>query len=97
MILDWFAESGETAALTLHVQPGAKKTEIAGEHGGALKIRLTASPVDGKANAALIAFIAGRLGVPNSAVLLKSGQSSRRKRLIVAAPPPDARERLLGR
>ncbi len=65
--------------LTLHIQPGAKKTEVAGEHGDALKIRLAAPPVDGKANAALLAFIAERLGVSKNAVTLKSGQTSRRK------------------
>lgn len=65
--------------LTLHVQPGAKSTEVAGEHGDALKIRLAAPPVDGKANAALLGFIAARLDIAKSAVMLKSGQASRRK------------------
>ncbi|MDR1275334.1 MAG: DUF167 domain-containing protein [Candidatus Accumulibacter sp.] len=95
MTKNWFRENGKTITLTLHVQPGAKKTEIAGIHGDALKIRLAAPPVDGKANDALIAFLAGRLGVAKSAILLKSGQSARDKKLEIAAPPPDARERLL--
>ncbi|MDR1162753.1 MAG: DUF167 domain-containing protein [Candidatus Accumulibacter sp.] len=95
MTKSWYRESGETATLTLHVQPGAKRTEIAGLYGGALKVRLAAPPVDGKANDALIAFLAERLGVSKSAILLKSGQTSRDKRLEIAAPPPDARERLL--
>ncbi len=69
--------------LTLHIQPGAKKTEFAGLHGDALKIRLAAPPVDGKANAALIAFVADRLALAKSAVTLKSGQTSRRKVLEV--------------
>ena len=56
------------ATLTLHIQPGARKTEVVGLHGDALKIRLAAPPVDGKANAALIAFIADRLGLAKSAV-----------------------------
>ncbi|HNN47094.1 MAG TPA: DUF167 family protein, partial [Azospira sp.] len=47
----WLKRSGERLTLTLHIQPGAKKTEVAGEHGDALKIRLAAPPVDGKANA----------------------------------------------
>lgn len=79
----WLKEHGEgdkrTVTLTLHIQPGAKKTEIAGEHGDALKIRLAAPPVDGKANAALLAYLAETLGVAKSAVTLKSGQTSRRK------------------
>ena len=75
----WLKRSGERLTLTLHIQPGAKKTEVAGEHGDALKIRLAAPPVDGKANAALLEFIAEKLGVAKSAVSLKSGQASRRK------------------
>ena len=81
--------------LTLHIQPGAKKTEVCGLHGDALKIRLAAPPVDGKANAALLAFVADRLGLPKSAVSLKSGQTSRRKVVEVAGPPADAVQRLL--
>ncbi len=81
--------------LTLHIQPGAKKTEVCGLHGDALKIRLAAPPVDGKANAALLAFVADRLGLSKSAVSLKSGQTSRRKVVEVAEPPADAVQRLL--
>ncbi len=65
--------------LTLHIQPGAKKTEIAGEHGDALKIRLAAPPVDGKANAALLSYLAQAFGVPQRQVILKQGDTSRRK------------------
>jgi len=60
-----------------------------------LKIRLAAPPVDGKANAALIAFVADRLGLAKSAVHLKSGQTSRRKVLEVVAAPEDGAQRLL--
>lgn len=81
--------------LTLHIQPGAKKTEVCGLHGDALKIRLAAPPVDGKANGALLAFVADRLDLPKSAVSLKSGQTSRRKVVEVAEPPADAVQRLL--
>ena len=69
----------------MHIQPGAKQTEIAGLHGEALKIRLAAPPVDGKANAALFEFVADRLGMARSAVSLKSGHSARRKVLQVTA------------
>lgn len=81
--------------LTLHIQPGAKKTEVCGLHGDALKLRLAAPPVDGKANAALLAFIAARLEVAKSAVSLKSGQTSRRKVVEVQEAPADAVQRLL--
>jgi len=76
--------------LTLHIQPGAKKTEVAGPHGDALKIRLAAPPVDGKANAALLEFIAAKVGVGRTAVELVSGQTSRAKRVRVAGVAPEA-------
>ena len=82
---DWYRVAADgRITLTLHIQPGAKKTEFAGMHGDALKIRLAAPPVDGKANAALVDFVAGALRLPKSAVTLKSGQTSRRKVLEVS-------------
>lgn len=90
----WLRVGDGKITLTLHIQPGAKKTEVAGLYGDALKIRLAAPPVDGKANAALIAFVADRLALPKSAVTLKSGQTSRRKVLEVSAAPADAAQRL---
>lgn len=92
---EWLRAGDGRITLTLHIQPGAKKTEVAGVHGDALKIRLAAPPVDGKANAALIGFVAGRLELAKSAVSLKSGQTSRRKVLEVTAAPADAAQRLL--
>jgi len=88
---EWFrlATDGRIT-LTLHIQPGAKKTEFAGLHGDALKIRLAAPPVDGKANEALIKFVAEALGLPKSAVNLKSGQTSRHKVLEVSGATSDA-------
>jgi hypothetical protein len=81
---DWCRDAGNgVIAITLHIQPGARKTEIAGLHGDALKIRLAAPPVDGKANAALLEFIAAKLGLRGSAVTLKGGQTSRRKLIEV--------------
>jgi uncharacterized protein (TIGR00251 family) len=83
-VSDWFRQGADgRATLTLHIQPGAKKSEFAGMHGDALKIRLAAPPVDGKANDALVRFVAERLGLPRSAVTLKSGQTSRHKVLEV--------------
>ncbi len=81
---DWLQVRGDGVILHLHIQPGAKKTEVAGPHGDALKIRLAAPPVDGKANEALVAFVAKQLGLPKSRVELVSGQTSRAKRVAVA-------------
>jgi uncharacterized protein (TIGR00251 family) len=83
-VTEWFRVAADgRITLTLHIQPGAKKTEFAGRHGDALKIRLAAPPVDGKANEALIKFVSETLKLPKSAVSLKSGQSSRSKVLEV--------------
>ena len=83
--MSWIVATRGGVVLTLHIQPGAKKTEIVGLHGAALKIRLAAPPVDGKANACLLAFLAERLGVTKSQVELVSGESSRTKRVKVGA------------
>ena len=80
----WYRKEGENFILTLHVQPGAKKTEIAGMHGDALKIRLSAPPVEGQANARLIAYLAERFEVPARRVILKQGETSRRKIVLIS-------------
>lgn len=88
---DWLRVAADgRITLTLHIQPGAKKTEFAGLHGDALKIRLAAPPVDGKANEALIRFVAETLALPKSAVSLKSGLASRRKVLEIQGAKPEA-------
>lgn len=76
--------------LALHVQPGAKRTEVAGIYGeGAsalLRVRLAAPPVDGKANVELLRFLAGAFGVPLRRVTLVRGESSRQKVVRISAP-----------
>jgi uncharacterized protein (TIGR00251 family) len=83
---EWLTEASDHLILTLRVQPGAKRSEVVGTHGTALKIRLAAPPVDGKANEALIAFLAEAYGVPVRNVKLLTGQTSRSKRVRVDAP-----------
>ena len=75
--------------LTLHVQPSAKRSEFAGMHGDALNLKLAASPVEGKANAELIRFIAAAFGVPQRNVELVRGVASRAKIVRVIAPLRD--------
>lgn len=70
---------GAILILSLHVQPGAKRTGVAGLHGDALKIRLAAPPVEGKANQALIAWLAEVFAVPERRVRLLRGEKSREK------------------
>lgn len=76
-------EKGERLTITLHVQPRAKKTAIVGVHGDALKVKVSAPPVDGAANDELIAFFAKYFGVPKSRVEVKQGEQSRHKVLEV--------------
>ena len=86
--MSWLTADDKGVTLRLHIQPGAKKTEVTGLHGEALKIRLAAPPVDGKANACLIAFLADQLGVAKAAVSLVSGDSSRAKRVRISGFDP---------
>lgn len=77
-------ESGGSVTFAVRVHPRAKKNAITGEVGDALKVFLTAPPIDGKANAACIEFFAKLLKVPRSSVTIASGQTSRRKVIRVA-------------
>ena len=74
---------GPRAGLTVHVQPRAKKTEVVGWHGDAVKIRVSAPPINGAANIELVRFVASVAGVPRTAVKIVSGTASRRKQLEV--------------
>lgn len=73
----------------VYVQPRAGRSEIVGEHGGSIKVRLAAPPVDGAANAELIEFLARRLGIPRRQVALESGETSRRKAVLVSGLRPE--------
>ncbi len=75
------AEGDMTFAV--RVVPRASRNEIVGIHGDAIRIRLTAPPVEGRANEALIAFLAKRLGVRKSQVEIVAGATSRRKTICV--------------
>ena len=77
---------GTDLILRVQLQPRASRDEFAGIHGNALKIRLTAPPVDGKANAALIAFLAEAFGVAKRQVTLVQGETGRAKQLRIQAP-----------
>ena len=69
--------------LELHVQPGAKRTEFAGSYGERMKVRLAARAVDGKANEALIEFLADYYKVPKRNVRIEAGLRSRQKRVAI--------------
>jgi uncharacterized protein (TIGR00251 family) len=77
------------------VQPRAKKNAITGELGDALKLALTAPPIDGRANEACIEFLANLLNVPRSSVTIASGETSRRKVIRVGLSADEVRRRLI--
>jgi len=82
--------------LSVRVHPGAKRNAITGTHADALKISLTTPPTDGRANAALIAFLAERLNIPRASIALISGATSRSKTLrLTGITTAEAESRLL--
>lgn len=90
-------ESADVAILRLKIVPRAARTTVAGVCGDVLRIRVCAPPVDGKANAALIEFLAERLGVPPRCITIVSGASARAKRVRVRGVSETlVRRRLLG-
>lgn len=85
------------ATLRFHIVPNAKSDMVIGEHGDAIKIKLRAPAVEGKANAALRSFLAEELNISQCAVVLESGQRSRGKVIrIEGLSAADVRRRLLG-
>lgn len=76
----------EACELQVQVVPNASRTAVAGMHDGALRVRLMAPPIEGRANAALLAWLARSLGLPRRGVQLIVGDSSRRKRVRVECP-----------
>jgi len=76
-------------AVEVLVQPKSSRNEIAGMQGDRLKIKLTAPPVDGKANAGLIAFLAKKLGIAKSQIKIVRGETSRRKTVYITGIDTD--------
>ena len=77
------AETTDGTILSLHVQPGAKRSGLAGHHGGALRVRVSAPPTEGRANDEVVALLATTFGMPRSAVRITAGASNRRKRVLL--------------
>lgn len=70
----------------VQITPNAKKSEVIGVLDDALKIKLHAQPIEGKANEALVRFLADRLGVAKSAVAITHGHTNKRKTIEIASP-----------
>lgn len=75
---------GDACELLVQVVPNASRTAVAGLHGDALRVRLMAPPIDGRANAALVAWLAEQLSLPRRDVMLLAGETQRRKRIGIA-------------
>lgn len=84
--MPWYQWQQGNLVLFCHLQPGASRSQFAGLHGERLKIRIKAPPIDGKANIALIRFIADAFAVPTAHVAITSGAGSRQKTLSVKQP-----------
>lgn len=89
---------GDDLVLELRVQPRASRSAVEGLHGGRLRVRLQAPPVDGRANAALIALLARTFDIPRSRVRIEQGAGGRDKRVRIlgAVAPPPALAAMLG-
>jgi len=82
----WCCRDGDDLVLQLRIQPRARRDELAGLQGERLRVRLTAPPVDGKANAHLQRFLAQLLGVARQRILIEAGITGRDKRIRVRGP-----------
>lgn len=80
----WARRGADGWTLAVHVQPGAKRSAVAGLHGERLKVRIAAPALDGRANDALVAFVAETLGVPKRSVRVATGERARDKLVTVA-------------
>ena len=80
----YLREAREGVSISIKAQPRASRTEIAGLHGGELKIRVAAPPVDSAANEALVEFLSERLGCPRRDIVLTRGGTSTHKQFVVS-------------
>ncbi len=81
--MDWIRETSKGLLLPVRAVPRASKNEIQGVHGDALKVRLQAPPVEGKANLALIRFLSDTLDIPRAQLSIASGETGRNKAVLV--------------
>jgi hypothetical protein len=81
--MSWMTETADGVIVAVRVVPRASRSEVQGVHGDTLKIRLQAPPVEGKANRALVEFLAVALGVSRASIEILTGDTSRNKRVLV--------------
>ena len=93
--MTWITAVSDGMVLSLHCQPGAKVSRVVGLHDERLKLQLNAPPLENRANEALVAWLATRLGLPRKQIEILSGQTSRQKRVLVRGASLDHIQRLL--
>lgn len=94
--MPWLEDTGDYLILNIRAVPRASKDEIAGVMGGeALKIRIQAPPVEGKANTYLIKFLSKHWNIPRANIAILSGETGRNKRLRISSPTDELRKELL--
>ena len=85
--MECFTELADNSlSLNVYVQPRASRNRLAGMHGKAVKLCITAPPVDDKANGAVLIFLSKLFGIPKSAMHIKSGRQGRNKQIIISGP-----------
>jgi uncharacterized protein (TIGR00251 family) len=80
---DWLVAHENGSLLRLHIQPGSSKNEIMGLHGGRLKIKIKAQPMEGEANKTLVEYLSEVLKISKKKIFLLQGESSRQKKVFV--------------
>lgn len=86
MTANWCKPVAAGVRISIMVAPNARSTQVAGMAGDALKLRVRAQAIEGRANAALIDYLADVLGLPKSAIVLLHGHAARRKVVEIHAP-----------
>ena len=93
---DWFEERDGCIVMQVRVVPRAARDAIMGVLGNeVLKVRIHAPPVEGKANACLVRFLARQWRIPRSDIQILSGETGRNKRLLISGPSPELLKELL--
>ena len=82
----FFSWQNDTLLLNTYVQPRASRDEIVGPHANSLKVRITAPPVDGKANEHLLKYLAKEFGVARNQIVISAGKQGRQKKLCIRRP-----------
>ncbi|MCF7848965.1 MAG: DUF167 family protein [Kiritimatiellales bacterium] len=92
--MPWFEEKDGDIVINLRIIPRAAKNAVQGLHGDALKIRLQAPPVEGKANQALVKFLSKHWKIPRADIEILSGETGRNKRIRIRNAPVSLRHNL---